>query len=66
MWLLMTENILSDCSFRNSVKQIDNEVTKGNRCLIFQKLVNHAEMLHSPQGFKPVFAGTGKQFQNTH
>ena len=26
----------------------------------------HAEMLHSPQGFKSVFAGTGKQHQNAH
>lgn len=34
------------------MKQIDNETTKGNRCHVFQELVNRDEMLHSPQGFK--------------
>lgn len=35
----MTEIILPDCSSRSSVKQVDNEVTKRNRCHVFQELI---------------------------
>ena len=62
----MTENILPDCSSRSSVKQVDNEVTKRNRLSCLPRTDHHAEMLHSTQGFKSVFAGTGKQHQNIH
>ena len=37
------------------MKPIDNEASKGNRCHVFQELVNHDEMLHSAQGFKSFF-----------
>ena len=35
----MTGNILPDCSSRSLVKQVDDEVTKRNRCRVFQELI---------------------------
>ena len=38
-WLIMTENILPNCSSWNSVKKIDNEARKGNIAYVFQELI---------------------------
>ena len=39
MWLIMTENIFPNCISISSVKPIDNEAMKGNRCHVFQELI---------------------------
>ena len=38
-WLIMTENIVPNCSSWNSVKKIDNEARKGNITYVFQELI---------------------------
>ena len=58
------KQLSNSSSFRSTVKEKDNGITKENRFHVFQELFNHADVLQSPPGNYSVSMATDKQHLN--